>query len=1364
LNPNHLRLIGTGLTVASCALAYWHAEHLSAEVRIFGRKPKTAAKPAAEPLDVEALSAESLKAARTSHASPEAADAKVIKLNYFSSTWDTVLRDIARQSGRQLVMDQVPPGRFTRNDWSRYSLAEVIRILNRELEPNGFRLLDRGEHLDVLALRDARREYARPVFDTRPTVAAGSGLSTQAKSVPADVMSGEPIERSTGAVPPRRDTQVRPAGFEETPEEPEQPAAQSSRRMTTVTLKHQTARQVAMPLFEAFGESAEEIEKGPSGLPGFVVWREIPVSIFSRNSTPPPQSPPQRVARFAIGIDLSNDRIVIDGPETEVGAITRLISKLDVPGSGANRTVRLVPTQRNPKQVAQTLNSAVAQLTQARRDAGPEAESPTESQSTKSKSKKSTKPAATRNPNDSTQATPKEGDRKQATGDEPPSFSGLKSDVNVEALDDVLILRGNEKDVEAVVQLIRQIEQMLAGTVPDVHLRELKHVDSESLAELLTTVYERLNRSRGRPASDATQQIVVIAVGKPNAVLVLASPDNIEVVDSLIDKLDQPVDPANEFEVFRLKYAVASQVLTAINEFFGGGTTSGGGQTPGGQGTTTSRTTSGLRGRVRAIDDSRTNSIIVQARPRDLEEVARLINELDQVGSKSVNQIKLIPLKNAVADEMAELLNLAIQSVISPPQQVRTQQGGGGFGGQVGGFGGQGQVDQNLRAAKSAILQLLDTDDGEQMLESGILADIRINSDLRTNSLVVTAPTESLPLIMALVKKFDQPASLIAEIKHFTLKNADAQSVATMLNQLFNNQQQPGAGRQGGQFGQQNQQLGIQLAGAEDASSQLIPLRLSTDVRTNSIIAVGGGEALSVVEAIILRLDQDDVRQRQMAVYRLKNSPATNVAQAITAFLQSQSDLATQGNQGLVSQFEQFEREVIVVAEANSNSLLISATPRYFDQIMDVIQGIDMDQQQVVIQALLVEVELTNNDEFGVELGLQDSLLFDRSGTATVGGVANTLVPGFNFNNQPLGNTTNGLANSNKVGGQGLSNFALGRTNSELGFGGLVLSAGSESVSVLLRALSANRSVEILSRPQIRTLDNQLGRINVGQNVPVVNGFTTQGALGQITPTVIRDDSGIILEVTPRITPDGRIVMQIGAERSNYDLQNGVTLTTDALGNQIQAPVKNISRAVSTISVANEQTVVLGGLIQRTTTTIERKVPWLGDIPVLGHAFRFDANATRRTELLIFLTPRIVKDNTVNEMIKQIEAERLHYTECEAEAMHGPLFAAPAPPTEEAVPLIYPPRNLNRAPRSQPLPTPPAPMQEDEDPAFPSSVPLPEAIDGIQGASFDSVSRSEASRSHVQPVNATRTSASKRPTILEAVRRKPTDRQTAHSR
>ena len=1374
MNPQRLRLIGVGLTATACVFGAWHAEHLAAEVKFFGKK---AAKPAAA-APSNASFEQLLEQADTQTAKPaqraiSGQSDKTIKMNYFSRTWGDVLEDIAKQSGHQLVIDKVPPGRFSRNDWSRYSLEETLRIINRELEPKGFRLLERGRYLDVVFLRDARSEYSRPVVGSadlsgqvsviendvpssrsKPTSPAAVAKTSNARSAG----SAKPSTQTTNR--PRRDAGIQQATFADLVDDNDEEdldLPEVTRRWVEVRLQRQTAQSVSRALYQAFEQDAELIDQGPNGLPGFVVWKDLPLTGRGSATSRVQQAAPKRIARFAIGVDMKAERLVIDGPQTEVAAVKSLISKLDVVANTAERTVRLVSTKRDAKQVAQTLNSAVKQLAQVRAaEAFEDTELAQAEAPAKTKAKKNAKKQAAETKPADPAASKKVNDEPEmaAPADEAnvPSISGpLKGDVTVEELGDVLIIRGNEQDVQMVERLVGEISRMLAGTVPDVYVRELKHVDSESLAELLTTVYERLNRSRGRSTNDQTQQIVVIAIGKPNSVMVLAAEKDMATVDKLIGDLDLPIDATKEFEVFRLRYAVASQILTAIESFFTGTGTGGGGQVQA-QGSTASRSAAGgLRGRVRAISDSRTNSVIVQARPRDLEEVRRLIDELDQVGSNSVNQIRLIPLKNAVADEMSELLNLAIQSVISPAQQVRTQQGGGGNqGGGFGGAGGQGQVDQKLRDAKSAVLQLLDTDGGEQMIESGILSDIRINADMRTNSLVVTAPVESLTLIQALVKRFDQPASLVAEIKHFTLKNADAESVTTMLNQLFNNQQAQ-QGQRGG-ANQQNQQLGVNLAGAEDASSQLIPLKLSTDVRTNSIIAVGGGEALSVVEAIILRLDEDDVRQRKMTVYRLKNSPAANVATSITAFLQSQSDLATQANQGLVSNFQQFEREVIVVAEANSNSLLISATPRYYDSILEIVEKIDMDQQQVVIQALLVEVELTNNDEFGVELGIQDSLLFDRGGSSVANGLT-SLVPGFNFNNSQVANST--PFKSGQVGGQGLSNFSVSRTNSELGYGGLVLSAGSESVNVLLRALSANRRLEILSRPQIRTLDNQLGRINVGRNVPVVNGFTNNGALGQIVPTVVRDDSGIILEVTPRITPDGRIVMQIGAERSDYDLQNGVTLTS-GVGGVITSPIKNISRAVSTIAVADEQTIVLGGLIQKTEITSERKVPWLGDVPVIGHAFRFDSHASKRTELLIFLTPRIIKNDTFNEMLKQVEAERLHYTECEAEALHGPLFAAPAAPTEGSVPPVYAPGGMWPTPKSVPLPPAPAPGNTNSSRVPPAP---PMSDDAVTGAIHQEVGTRGTASSRIQPAGATKNSrTTTKPTIIDTFRRKEAQR------
>ena len=707
-----------------------------------------------------------------------------------------------------------------------------------------------------------------------------------------------------------------------------------------------------------------------------------------------------------------------------------------------------------------------------------------------------------------------------------------------------------------------------------------------------------------------------------------------ESIITLATELDQPVDPSSEVQVFALKHAVASQVVTVMEDFFADRI--------------------GLGTRVRVTADVRTNSVIVQARPSELAEVTLLIRKVDRDDAKSVNQVRTIRLNHAAADELAEFLSNAIQSVVNPPRTTTT----------TGGVGGAGQAPQELRDSKAVVLEFLAHDgNAGQLLRSGLLSDIRINGDVRTNTLMITAPKQSLPLLEELVRLLDQPSAAVADIKVFSLKNADASAAVDLLTELFSST---------ANNNQQNQQMGIQIAGATDASSSLVPLRFSTDVRTNSVIAIGGADALRMVEAILLRLDQSDSRNRQNTVIKLRNSAAADVAAAITQFLDGQRQLLTL-DPNRVSTSELLEQEVIVTPEPVSNSLLISATPRYYENIYRIANELDREPAQVLIQALLVEVQLDNNDEFGVELGYQNDVLFDRSvldalqtisetttlpnGTQTTTQriISQTSLPGFLFNNQQLGNNT--ASSPNSVGGQGLSSFNLGRVNSDLGFGGLVLSASSENVSVLIRALAARRNVRVLSRPQVLALDNQTAQIQVGQRVPIVNGVTVTQTGSN--PQIIQDEAGIILTVAPRISPEGQIVMEVTAEKSAFTGAEVPIFTDVSNGNVVTSPIKDITTARTSVKVPDGQTIIMGGMITESTDTSERKVPWLGDVPIIGRAFRYDSHSNRRTELLIFLTPRIVHCDTDMEFIKQVEAGRLHYFQEEAEAVHGPLFGLP---------------------------------------------------------------------------------------------------------
>ncbi len=730
-------------------------------------------------------------------------------------------------------------------------------------------------------------------------------------------------------------------------------------------------------------------------------------------------------------------------------------------------------------------------------------------------------------------------------------------------------------------------------------------------------------------------KVNVLPVVQPNSVIIVSPAIELDAVLELIDQLDQPMDSDSMIQLFQLKNATAAAAVGVIEDFYA--------------------TNAGMKTRARVSSDYRTNLVIAQGSQRDLAEVAKILEGLDSDSSHAINRVEIIPLQYAVAQEMADFLNESIDDALNPKQLTNV-----------------GAATQN--SARSIVLEFL-AGSGQQaeLIRSGVLSDLRITADVRSNSLAIIAPTRTLPLIRSLIAALDRPANASATIKVFTLNFADATASAEMLAQLFDASDAVSST--------------IPLQAARDSASSLIPVRFSVDIRTNSILAIGGEDALTQVEAILLRLDQSDARKRINRVIQLNNSPAAEISEAIHIFLETQRELA-EIDTDLVSTIELLQREVIVVPDVNGNNLMISATPDYLDEILSIIAKLDKAPAQVIIQAMLVEVTLNNNDEFGIELGFQDSVLFDRSiidsittltqtttnqniQTTTQQIVSQSGSPGYNFNNgNPLGNNLGPGGSPNTVGSQSLTNFGVGRTNSELGFGGLVLSASSEQVSVLIRALQAQRNTQILSRPQIRTVHNQLAEIQVGQSVPRVNGVTISNNIAN--PNIEYDDAGIILSVTPRINPDGQIVMEVIAEKSNY-IDDGVPVFTDATnGNVIVAPIKNITVARSTVSVTSGQTIVLGGMITKNDDTIQRKVPWLGDIPIINHLFRYDATSTVRTELLIFRTPRVIGDDCENELIKEVEAGRMHFLVEEAEKIHGPLFGvpnSPANPMMEGVPF-----------------------------------------------------------------------------------------------
>jgi type II secretion system protein D len=1109
-----------------------------------------------------------------------------IKLNYLSADWTKVLEDVAKSSNSKLVLMDTPPGRFTRQDWrGLYSRTEAVRILNRELEPLGYRLLEKDEFLTVIHVQRQRMEYQRPLqaavdpAEPRPLQAGHDTGVKHALAQNAPTRGG--IQRANFEQDGEATVQT---AIEERPVV----AAPVAAVPVTQTFEpmHRSALDLSKQLLKAFDSRKEMIDAGPTGLPGFAVYGPTDEKTGERGDQ-----------LFALELDVDNDRISIHGNSDVAGRMVKLLTRLDgLAASNATQAVQVIPGDEPAGEIATRIRPVVKQLAQFQQGAVGAGNAT-----------RSDAPAAPPvvDPND------------------PDVIDAVQSNVIIEVYEGSIILRGTKKDVEAVTRMIRAIESAAAGSLPEVQLVLLDHADARQLAVIVNQIYTDLATLRNRNGvSNSPKQVTAIAVNTPNAVLLLSPQTQLDAAMDVVKKLDVPVSPEMQMQVFALKSAVASQVIEHIETLF-------------------PSTAENLSPSALTVADVRTNSVVVMARPRDMRTISDMVNKLDRDQAASVIRQQRFQLQFAVAQELASFLSLSIQTVLNPPQQ-QTAQGQGQVGQQQAG-GGATQGPQQLRDSKAIVLEFLSSDgNSERLIKSGLLSDVRVIAEPRTNSLLVSAPENSMALLAELIRVLDVQSPSISEFKVFKLYNADALAAVDLLTQLFSATNQAA--------GQQGAQQGVNLQGAQDVSSSLVPIQFGADARTNSVIASGGTDAMVLVEAILSKLDSENALSRATKVIRLRNTSAADVELALSNFLAQIRELAQLDPERTTTN-QLLQQEILVASDPATNNLLVSATPRYMDDVERIIAQLDREPDQVMIQAILVEVTLTGNCEFGVELGFQDSILFDRS-------VGTPGVPGFLFNNNNLGNNT-AAPNPSLVGGQGLSNFNVGRVSDEAGFGGLVLAASSNSVSVLIRALEANSNAQVLSRPSILAVDNQIAEITVGQLVPRSQGVSFS-QLGQAFPQIADTPVGIILSVIPRITPEGKIIMELIANNSALSDQS-VPIFVNADGSTVDSPIINQSRAQTTVKVPDGQTIVVGGMITSTDRHLTRKVPWLGDLPVIGHAFRYDQNVNNRTELIIFLTPRIVRRDLDSEIIKQVEAERLNFFETDVETMHGPLFGVPRP-------------------------------------------------------------------------------------------------------
>jgi len=751
---------------------------------------------------------------------------------------------------------------------------------------------------------------------------------------------------------------------------------------------------------------------------------------------------------------------------------------------------------------------------------------------------------------------------------------------------DVIIIEADGARLAQFTGMIRQLEELSKINRPKIEVISLKHVNNVSLGAIFTQDVYNL-------FFQTTQgQVRIIAMTSPNAMLLIGWGDSLERAKEIVTALDQPIAVENSrLHIFKLSHISAQQARNVLAGAF-----------PAPPPASPLAPPSGFIARIQLFHEARSNTLIVQAAPNDLAEAKRILDEIDVPASAVRLQVKTFRLNNSLAPNLAETLRNAITG--------------------------------NTQDGKSPALELLiRSPEGQRIIQSGIMSDVAISTDPQNNVVIVRAPEACMEFIEELIKMLDI-ASPEAAIKIFQIENGDANSLVTMLTSLIpsNVEGTPGP----------------QLPGSTEGEA-LIPIRFAVDRRTNSIVAAGSVGDLMIVEALLTSLDREDSLTREQTVYFLKNMKAENVAATVNEYIRSRRSIQ-QESPGVISPFQQIESEVIVVSDVESNSLIISATPRYYDEIIKLIEEIDRTPPQVVINVLIAEVMLSENKEWAAELGLQDPILFGRGG------------PGMNFNNisDPLGNSAG--THPGSVASQMLTNFpgAIGRAG-----GGLVFSASSDYLDIMLRALHSNNRLEVLSSPQITTMNNQQAVLSVGQTVPRSRGTQT---INNVTSQNIVDvDVNMMLTITPTISPEGTIVMAVVV------VKDKVGGYVDVAGQRMQSI--DTSNLGTMISAANNQTVVLGGLITKEETRDIKKVPFLGDIPLLGKFFRHEADKTVRKELLVILTPRIVKSQEDMEHVKQLEMARMNWCLKNVVETHGDIGAysvvSPRPYTGN-IPVIMP--------------------------------------------------------------------------------------------
>ncbi|MGD0819837.1 MAG: type II secretion system secretin GspD [Desulfomonilia bacterium] len=490
----------------------------------------------------------------------------------------------------------------------------------------------------------------------------------------------------------------------------------------------------------------------------------------------------------------------------------------------------------------------------------------------------------------------------------------------------------------------------------------------------------------------------------------------------------------------------------------------------------------------------------------------------------------------------------------------------------------------------------------------------------QSNVLIVTDTKSNIKKILDILKVVDM-AGFAQEVKIFPLTYASATDLASKLNDILSEGK-----------GDEAQRLRALRQPTENVGSKTTTKIIPYE-RTNSLIVMAPPPDLGGIEELIKKLDIPTPSGKEdIHVYYLQYAKAEDMAKVLTEIPTPENPEAPvtpqagqgaqKGAQPVVPKMTQNpalkEQNIKISPDKETNSLIIYADPYAYKSLLETIKYLDIPRKQVYVKALIMEVNTTHDLNFGVEWNYAASFNYDSSNKtgAVVGTTASSFI-----------NSTTNIPTGALLGVIG-QEITVKQGSTTLTF---------PNMAAFINGMATDTDVNVISTPQILTMDNQEAEIKVGSNVPyLTNTYTDSSNLNNTQRTYDYRDVGVDLKLTPQINQQGDIRLKLFAESSSL-----VSSTTSA---QDFAPTTLKRSASATVTIHEGYTMVIGGLIGDTLTLGNSRVPLLGDIPILGYLFKSISRSRAKTNLYIFLTPYILDTNEKSQALyreKSNEAEQI---------------------------------------------------------------------------------------------------------------------------